>query len=317
MSLRKALQRSDSHWGSRPRVITLRSIHNLLLMSFYRRIRSLENHVADIKHHQAAISGTLSELLSYVRGQGSLQPRSPQAYGGFSQSPGMQSLSTPSASTPTMASQHVQQSGPGFPPGRHDFQNSAQPGGQPGTAEYQAQNYPQGGGPAHTSNSHTPGPVLPPFSSLQSIGPSPTARYSSADPRGQMPRFHNMPPPGSKRAASNQQSANSSDVEDDDEGLPHSGLVAPWEVLRGLADVAIEQAAKVCYNGHHPIFSSLSDHAFRRTETLVHLTLEHPRPDDIGQLNAGRQFTLKRPGSYSQTVCIKTGISHILTSKPM
>jgi hypothetical protein len=33
-------------------------------------------------------------------------------------------------------------------------------------------------------------------------------------------------------------------VEEDGEGLPSSGLVAPWEVLRGLADVAVEQAAK-------------------------------------------------------------------------
>ena len=33
--------------------------------------------------------------------------------------------------------------------------------------------------------------------------------------------------------------------EEDDGELPASGLVAPWEVLRGLADVAIERAAQV------------------------------------------------------------------------
>jgi hypothetical protein len=39
-------------------------------------------------------------------------------------------------------------------------------------------------------------------------------------------------------------SADSSDNEDDDNGgLPASGLVAPWEVLRGLADVAVERAS--------------------------------------------------------------------------
>lgn len=52
---------------------------------------------------------------------------------------------------------------------------------------------------------------------------------------------------GSKRqASSNVTSANSSDLDDEENGeLPASGLVAPWEVLRGLADVAIERAAKV------------------------------------------------------------------------
>lgn len=44
---------------------------------------------------------------------------------------------------------------------------------------------------------------------------------------------------------SNVPSADSSDVEEDNGELPASGLVAPWEVLRGLADVAIERATKV------------------------------------------------------------------------
>jgi len=39
-------------------------------------------------------------------------------------------------------------------------------------------------------------------------------------------------------------SADSEDEDDDGGGLPASGLVAPWEVLRGLADVAIQRAAK-------------------------------------------------------------------------
>lgn len=55
---------------------------------------------------------------------------------------------------------------------------------------------------------------------------------------------------GAKRAppSSNVTSADSSDVEDENGELPASGLVAPWEVLRGLADVAIERAAKVRNN---------------------------------------------------------------------
>ena len=46
--------------------------------------------------------------------------------------------------------------------------------------------------------------------------------------------------------SSNVTSSNNSDYEDDDNGgLPRKGLVAPWEVLRGLADVAAERAAQV------------------------------------------------------------------------
>ncbi|KDQ63379.1 hypothetical protein JAAARDRAFT_188957 [Jaapia argillacea MUCL 33604] len=52
---------------------------------------------------------------------------------------------------------------------------------------------------------------------------------------------------GSKRPgvpSSNVTSADSTDAEDEEGELPTSGLVAPWEVLRGLANVAVEQAAK-------------------------------------------------------------------------
>ena len=62
-------------------------------------------------------------------------------------------------------------------------------------------------------------------------------------------RSRNGPKPssGSKRAfpSSTVTSADSTDAEEDDGELPASGLVAPWEVLRGLADVAIERAALV------------------------------------------------------------------------
>lgn len=60
-------------------------------------------------------------------------------------------------------------------------------------------------------------------------------------------RVANKYPASTKRqAVSNVPSADSSDVEEEDNGeLPASGLVAPWEVLRGLADVAIERATKV------------------------------------------------------------------------
>ncbi|KAI9512442.1 hypothetical protein F5148DRAFT_1355083 [Russula earlei] len=45
-------------------------------------------------------------------------------------------------------------------------------------------------------------------------------------------------------------SADSSDEDDDGSGLPASGLMAPWEVLHGLADVAIQRAAKASQCKH-------------------------------------------------------------------
>ena len=70
-------------------------------------------------------------------------------------------------------------------------------------------------------------------------------RYNALDNRG-----HGRPQDlttGTKRGAPspNVSSPESSDAEEEGGELPASGLVAPWEVLRGLADVAIERAAKV------------------------------------------------------------------------
>ncbi|KAH7910701.1 hypothetical protein BJ138DRAFT_1008198 [Hygrophoropsis aurantiaca] len=111
---------------------------------------------------------------------------------------------------------------------------------------------------AYAFGGTTSGPVLPPFSTIQAIGGSSSqthgtnSRYGSVElshHQRQMQRNYNVPAAsGSKRTAppsSNVTSADSTDIEDDENGeLPASGLVAPWEVLRGLADVAIERAAK-------------------------------------------------------------------------
>ena len=93
------------------------------------------------------------------------------------------------------------------------------------------------------NNTNQQNPILPPFSSL----PSGTA---------QAPGRHHAQrdsvissTSGSKRTApssSNVTSAHSSDIDDDHDGeLPASGLVAPWEVLRNLANVAIQREARV------------------------------------------------------------------------
>ncbi|KAH7885934.1 hypothetical protein F5I97DRAFT_1927803 [Phlebopus sp. FC_14] len=99
------------------------------------------------------------------------------------------------------------------------------------------------------------GAVLPPFSTISAMGPgNAQGHVSTRYPVDGSQRSHGNRnydgtiPSASKRTlppSSNVTSADSTDVEDEDNGeLPASGLVAPWEVLRGLADVAIERAAK-------------------------------------------------------------------------
>ena len=132
--------------------------------------------------------------------------------------------------------------------------------GTPVHGDYQAQsfgNYPSPATTYHQGN-NSQGPVLPPFSSI-AIGTtgahqnnlSPVRYHPTDNNQGQRYNRHHeaSSSSGSKRpapSASNVTSAYSSDHDSEEEGeLPASGLVAPWEVLRGLADVAIQQAAKV------------------------------------------------------------------------
>ncbi|KAI6162085.1 hypothetical protein EDD17DRAFT_1579833 [Pisolithus thermaeus] len=107
----------------------------------------------------------------------------------------------------------------------------------------------------YTYGTPSAGAVLPPFSSIGAMVTSGAHGHMPARfPTDTSQRFHasrNLrapTPSGSRRAlppSSNVTSADSSDVDDEDNGeLPASGLVAPWEVLRGLADVAIERAIK-------------------------------------------------------------------------
>ncbi|OBZ79930.1 Transcriptional activator of proteases prtT [Grifola frondosa] len=229
------------------------------------RIRSLEAHVADIRQTQTVIQNTLVEIATHLRGGSpgvstpSTGPHPPQlmvdtAHGS--------SVSTSSGVPPThgpmMNRQHREQmsasyQSPTMAPAGHrpTAQGEFHPPQVPPNMMYNA------AAPGHNqSGQHST--TLPPFSSIESMGPprsQPTnvssMRYNAAD--GQSSRQHQRPPngpeaaSGSKRAAppsSTVTSADSSEVEEDDGELPASGLVAPWEVLRGLADVAIERAAK-------------------------------------------------------------------------
>ncbi|KAI9510958.1 hypothetical protein F5148DRAFT_1281323 [Russula earlei] len=66
-------------------------------------------------------------------------------------------------------------------------------------------------------------------------------------------------------------STDSSDEDNDGGGLPASGLMAPWEVLHGLADVAIQRAAKASQCKHpfslfHSYAAVVKTSTIRKTE---------------------------------------------------
>jgi hypothetical protein len=106
-------------------------------------------------------------------------------------------------------------------------------------------------------------PTLPPLSSMEHAGPPrpppdnlSSVRHQHTD-SGHSRHFDKQPsvlsgPVAGKRPfpTSTETSADSSDEDEDGGELPASGLVAPWEVLRGLADVAIQRAAKVSQYKH-------------------------------------------------------------------
>ena len=217
-----------------------------------------------------AIQNSLSELVHQLR-SGAFSTRSPSTYP-FQQSP---SVPSPSVSTPTTHQHASPQSvsttyasshgsilnaqarparaslpGPTYqsPPMIHSTQSVPSEELHPPQLSPAYANMPPGGQNFNIHPHPQPSPVLPPFSSIEAMGPPVPQRYQSSDPNSQRVPGKN-PPSGSKRHAppsSNVTSADSSDLDDEDNGeLPARGLLAPWEVLRGLADVAIERAAKV------------------------------------------------------------------------
>ncbi|KAI9449027.1 hypothetical protein F5148DRAFT_1291867 [Russula earlei] len=77
-------------------------------------------------------------------------------------------------------------------------------------------------------------------------------------------------------------SMDSSDEDEDGGGLPASGLVAPWEVLRGLADVAIQWAAKASQCKHpfslfHSYAAIVGEWQSKRTAKLHEVTFSRPQ----------------------------------------
>ncbi|PSR76665.1 hypothetical protein PHLCEN_2v8262 [Hermanssonia centrifuga] len=244
-------------------------------------VRTL-NRVPHIRQTQNVIQNTLAEIAAHLRMGSHFQTRSPSAYPPFAhQSPSVHSMGSPSMSTPT-AGVHP-------PPLMVDTAHPATPGGSVGTPSHQMmtpgarqhvtnayQSPPLSAAGHRPGDMHAPphpgnlyagqhghpqagphGTTLPPFSSLETMGPPrgqpsnvSSMRYHPGDQHLHVQHRSNGPETasGSKRAAptpSAVTSADSTDAEEEDGELPASGLVAPWEVLRGLADVAIERAAQV------------------------------------------------------------------------
>lgn len=267
--------------------------HNADLVT--RRIRSLESHVSDIRQTQVTIQTTLNEIVSHLRNSAAQSHRSPSVYHQqpfVQQSPSSQSHGSPATSTPgSVPHPHPPQllvdthsspavgtpghapmssvMGPGMarhpgsyhqsssmpaPTHRPSHSGEMYPNQQPANSPYSQSNPNQ----SYMSGSHQS--VLPPFSSIESSGSSQPNNVSSVRYH-EAARTQHIRAEGSSNLKrpmpqSNVTSADSTDNDEDEDGeLPASGLVAPWEVLRGLADVAVQQASKVtcfCNLALHP-----------------------------------------------------------------
>jgi hypothetical protein len=136
-------------------------------------------------------------------------------------------------------------------------------------------------------------PTLPPLSRMEQAGPPrpppdnlSSVRHQHTD--GGHPRHYDKQPnvlSGSiagKRPypTSTETSADTSDEEEDGGELPASGLVAPWEVLRGLADVAIQRAAKVSQSERLSLISHTLN-ICRRMAKQANLKVVQDRPLQI------------------------------------
>ena len=171
--------------------------------------------------------------------QGALPPMISPAHSKASNRP---TLGMPYRSPPT-----------GGPSGqRHEASHLPPPNGQ----------YPQNNMYQNTAQ----GTTLPPISSFSDVNSRQVAqsnvssvRYQSGEAAPGSPR-HGTKPSGNLHSASgyrspkrkaisansdNTSSNNTDDEEDDNGELPIRGLTAPWEVLRGLAEVAAERSARV------------------------------------------------------------------------
>ncbi|KAH8991918.1 hypothetical protein EDB92DRAFT_1858931 [Lactarius akahatsu] len=211
------------------------------------RIRSLEAHVAEIRQSQTTIQSVLAEIAAHLRVGSAGSVRSPSAFPPtyLHHSPAIHADSPASMSTPVSARPQIDIG--------HSIMTTPQPGNPMYSSPPMSTMRPNGDTPASHGNTayqpinsqyHMPAgvhpPMLPPISSIEPTGPRPQHDNISSHPSVPIGSGAGKRP----LAISNATSADSSDVDEDGGELPAQGLVAPWEVLRGLADVAIQRAAK-------------------------------------------------------------------------
>ena len=141
----------------------------------------------------------------------------------------------------------------------------------------------------NVTGGHHQGPVLPPFSSIEATGSS-RSNVSSVRYQEETRQVGFRIPEsaiGSKRPMpqSTVTSADSSDNEEEDNGeLPASGLVAPWEVLRGLADVAVERASLENGDESQPVSRARTpDGDGRRSRPTKRRKVQHKPPRIVFQ----------------------------------
>jgi hypothetical protein len=250
-----------------------------------RRIRSLESHVAEIRATQTSIQASLQEIAFHLRTNVVRSPSLTASFQQPSPSLASPTISTPPRSqhhlesTPSVSStvgvpgvsgsnsftpdgSTTPMMNPAIPRQSHDSSVTAYRGatGLPSSQISEQNSYgsysavPSG----YSSSSTVPPPMLPPFSIIGAIGShqsngSSARSHPTENDHSYVPfvkrRDSSASASSSKRRAppssSNAASAESSDYEDEDD-LPDPGLVAPWKVLMGLAEVAV-QANKVCF----------------------------------------------------------------------
>jgi hypothetical protein len=230
----------------------------------YRRIRSLETSVSDIRQAQLHMQDTLNEVLSTLRG-GSVPPRA-QPYPSYhmQQSPVHSSPSVGSIPTPTPSHAQVMDTSHGMPPpgsypsSSHSIASLLSSGHRPDVyrtpvavqAQSNAHISPSSSGYPHGDQNSSGSNHLPPISAFPQQGQPVTQHHHQQGAHSHAPGVSSsLKRPG--LIVSTTTSGSSSDVEDDDGELTQRGMVAPFEVLRSLADVAVRQDKIV--RGHQSV----------------------------------------------------------------
>ncbi|TFY81848.1 hypothetical protein EWM64_g2171 [Hericium alpestre] len=219
------------------------------------RIRSLESHVADIRHTQSVIQSSLDVIIGHLRGASAPPARSPGAFAHqfVHQSPSIQSDSPSLSTSSTARAPLMVDTAHSMLPPQQTPSSAVHPSAPTPTGQYHDPSMMAGRGQSdpHTSHMLSSGaqynpqnfhpPMLPPGSSMDPMGPPRPQHANVSSMRHQYPdnnqvsrqqtKHLNVPggPSSSKRSLpqSTATSANSSDVEEDD--VVSKGIISEAE----------------------------------------------------------------------------------------